>query len=155
MDQDDDKTRRLRFSGTPEQIETYRKLMSIALLGAMYALDEDAAIASEALESVMDDTTMYRANFTMAHALGGNAQPAIDEMTRVLAERPDDDFARVVMGTAMLLVDHPDGRFTVDNVLATSMDQRARRTALTVLACAPRLQRRARARMGHGSVRPI
>jgi len=150
---DRDPTQTMSFSGDAKQAVQYRFLAVAGLLGSMHGCHEDSLTVHAAVEGVLEDVTVYRMARAVSHAFGGGVEHAMDAMSELLANA-DDDFAKAVLGLALLIADHPDGRFTVENVLATSLDQRARSFARTTLERLPAIEKRAKAKSARASLRP-
>jgi len=129
----------IHFTGDADQQELYRTMMCFGFLGAMYKRLEDARPLLDVAESRLSgDRRKFELYRSMAEASGGQADYAIKTMNERLRRNPDDDYAKVSMGVAMRIVGDPEWRFPIDNVLATSVDQGARKAALDALNPPPR-----------------
>jgi len=129
-------------------------LRVFGILGSMRGLHDDADVIHAALERVVKRSRREVFLRVLAQAISGESSYAIQAMTQMLEKNPDDDLSKVVMALCMLMTDHPDGRFTLDNVIATSLDQDARAAALQVEPLVPLLLQRAKAKANSDWNRP-
>ncbi len=132
------------YTGTPEQQAIYRQLGVWCINAGRAALEEDAHILFEAWYQTVEDHDKWKSeqHFLIAMAHGGNPQWGIDRMNAILERDPDDELARVGVGLAMLIGGMEGWQEHVDVVLATSMDQYVRQTALrTITFVAANLRR--------------
>jgi hypothetical protein len=127
----------IEFNGDARQQAGYRLMLACAALGSLHKMTEDSQRVFESLEPLVKDKATFMLYRATSLAMGGEAEVAIALMSARLAENPDDDMSKVALGVAMLLVDHPDWRFNIDNVLATSMDQAARQAAIRTITYVP------------------
>jgi hypothetical protein len=125
------------FSGDEQQQLQYRLMLVCAMLGSVRRQTADAEAVFGSIEDRVLDKPSFMMIRAVALALGGGQQVAIDVINQRLAVDPDDDLSKVALGVAMLLNNDPDWRFTIDNVLATSMDQPARQAALKTMTYVP------------------
>lgn len=118
----------------------YRNLMAVGLLGAVYRVREEADTVSSAVELTLDDPTPFRVCRAIAQGIGGDAQYAADMLGRHLEAHPDDEGTKVALATAFALARDERWKPILDEVLATSSDQRVREAANGVKDYAATLQ---------------
>jgi hypothetical protein len=111
-----------------------RTILMFGLIAVMYDWREDGVPILDLVESrVTGDKQEFQMYRAFAEAGGRHTEYA----HRVLGERirrdPDDDMAKVAMGVALRMAGDPEWRYLVDNVLAISVDQQARQSALLLL----------------------
>ncbi|WP_374568173.1 hypothetical protein [Ideonella sp.] len=125
---------------TPSYPLVYRNLMAVGLLGAVYRVREEADTVSSAVELTLDDPTPFRVCRAIAQGIGGDAQYAADMLGRHLEAHPDDEGTKVALATAFALARDERWKPILDEVLATSSDQRVREAANGVKDYAATLQ---------------
>jgi hypothetical protein len=128
------------FNGdTAEKRQLHVTMMCFGFLGAMYKQHDVARPLLDVVESlVKGDKRKFQFFRSMAEAGGGQAEYAIKTMNERLRRNPDDDFAKISLGVVMRMTGDPEWRFPLDNVLATSINQDARKAALNALNPPPR-----------------
>lgn len=111
----------------------YRNLMAVGLLGSIYRCAGDADIVNEAVELTLADPGLYRLYRSIAMGLGGNTDYAKRHLIAQADEDDEADTAKMALAVSLLLGGDPDWRHWLDNVLATSSDQKARAAAHELL----------------------
>jgi hypothetical protein len=111
----------------------YRNLMAVGLLGSIYRLAADADIVNEAVELTLADSGLYRLYRSIAMGLGGNSDYAKRNLLTQAEQDAEDDTAKMALAVSLLLGGDPDWRRWLDNVLATSSNQKARAAAHELL----------------------
>ncbi|HET7868148.1 MAG TPA: hypothetical protein VFL86_27380 [Burkholderiaceae bacterium] len=119
----------------------YRNLMAVGLLGSIYRCASDADIVNEAVELTLADPGLYRLYRSIAMGLGGNTDYAKRHLIAQAEEDDEADAAKMALAVSLLLGGDPDWRRWLDNVLATSSDQKARAAAHELLNYLHGLQR--------------
>lgn len=118
----------------------YRNLMAIGLLGAVYRVRDEADTISSAVELTLDDPMPFRVCRAIAQGIGGDAQYAAQMLDHHLEGHPDDEGTKVALATAFVLARDERWKPILDEVLATSSDQRVREAANGVKSYAATLQ---------------
>ena len=85
------------------------------------------------VELTLADPGLYRLYRSIAMGLGGNTDYAKRNLVAQVEEDADADTAKMARAVSLLLGGDPDWRRWLDNVLATSSDQKARAAAHEVL----------------------
>ncbi len=111
----------------------YRNLMAVGLLGSIYRCTHDAEIVNEAVELTLADPGLYRLYRSIAMGLGGNTDYAKQHLLAQAEDDAEADTAKMALAVSLLLGGDPDWRRWLDNVLATSSDQKARAAAHELL----------------------
>jgi hypothetical protein len=126
----------LDYLGTEEEQALYRQLAVWCIHGARFGMHECADILYEAWQQTVRDHDRWKCeqHYLIAKAHGGKPEWGIERMSALLADDPDDDLAKVAIGLARLLGGLDDWQRPIDEVLATSCDQYARRTALRTIS---------------------
>jgi hypothetical protein len=110
------------------------ELTLVGLLGYMFGCDpEDARAVDAAVESALTDPELYRVHRAMAIGMGGDPAAARATLEPYIEAHPEDDLAKVVLGTSLVMAGEPQGRAWMDGVLATSSDADVREAALSVI----------------------
>lgn len=119
----------------------YRNLMAVGLLGSIYRCADDADIVNEAVELTLSDPGLYRLYRSIAMGLGGNTDYAKRHLIAQAEENDEPDTAKMALAVSLLMGGDPEWRHWLDNVLATSSDQKARAAAHELLNYLHGLQR--------------
>jgi hypothetical protein len=119
----------------------YRNLMSVALLGTMYRVGEDAEIISHAVELTLEESGSFAVYRAVALAMAGRLDHARETLGASIENDPQDDASKVALAIAMLFGGDPGWRHWIDNVLATSADVNVRQAAHGVLGYLGKLSR--------------
>jgi len=112
----------------------YRNLMAVGLLGAIYRCADDAHIVNEAVELTLADPSLYRLYRSIALGMGGNSAYAKKTLTAQVEQNPDDDTSKVALAVSLMFSGDSEWQHWLNNVLATSSDQKAREAANGVLS---------------------
>jgi hypothetical protein len=115
--------------------DTLDLLIAAALLAAIHRTPEDGESVSVVVETELPDSTEFQICRALALSGRGDARLAVEQMNKRMQDNPDDEAAKVVLAVAMRLAGDANWRFSIDNVLATSVDQEIRETACNVLDC--------------------
>jgi len=123
------------YIGTQEEQALYGQLAVWAIEGARNGMHEDADLVFEAWHQTVQEHDKWKSeqHFLIAKARGGQPEWGIARMNALLAVNPDDEIAKIGVGLAMLLGGLPNWRENIDYILATSMDQYARKVALRTI----------------------
>jgi hypothetical protein len=145
----------LDYAEGPISQDFYRLLEQLAMRGAMRGMIDDANVIFEVLEQKVSDAQRDRFDMRRAisQSLGGRPEIARKRLEERLRADPDDDYTKVVLGVVMMIMEDHEWKFQIDNVLATSMNQRARKVALRAITAVPALLKQAR-KVTYGSIRP-
>ena len=108
----------------------YRSLMVVGLLGWVYKRREDAAVACDVAEQLLQDPLQFRIHRALAQAMGGDSQYAAETLNKYLDQHPADDAAKVLLGVSLMLGGDAGWKPILESVLASSADQNARQAAM-------------------------
>ncbi|HET9646092.1 MAG TPA: hypothetical protein VFP68_22680 [Burkholderiaceae bacterium] len=107
-----------------------RQLTAIALLGVSYGATDDAELLHECLEAVLQDPGKYRMCRVITQGMTGQAGEVRKSIDALSETTVIDDRLKVAQGVALIMAGDPNGRWLIDNVIATSLDPEAREAAM-------------------------
>jgi hypothetical protein len=120
--------------GVENRIQAARQLISAMLIGEMNGCKDEAASILTAVTEALGDDRQLRVSLSLASAMRGDAQPALDLLGENLDDWPNPDMARVALSMSLKVAGEPQWRDVPDRVLSVSTDEQVRLFAQLVIS---------------------
>jgi hypothetical protein len=120
--------------GVENRIQAARQLISAMLIGEMNGRKDESESILKAVSEALGDDRQLRVSLSLASAMRGDAQPALDLLGENLDDWPNPDMARVALSMSLKVAGEPQWRDVPDRVLSVSTDEQVRLFAQLVIS---------------------